>query len=92
VPLTSSERQVYLGKRTRQPTLGASESGQEQAFSNHPLVRLAPLADGPVLDLVTSRAHSIKRSATGLKLLFFSVTIATGHGRTGKSTCNALSP
>jgi ABC-type uncharacterized transport system substrate-binding protein len=28
VPLTSSARQVYLSKRTRQPMLGASESGQ----------------------------------------------------------------
>jgi hypothetical protein len=37
-------------------------------------------------DFATSRAHSIKRSTSGLNVRFFSVTIVTGHGRTGKST------
>src|ERR1700731_4425195 len=40
---------------------------------------------------VTSRAHSMKRSTTGLRVRFFSVTVLTGHGRTGKSTGNTLS-
>jgi hypothetical protein len=39
----------------------------------------------------TSRAHSMKRSTTGLKVRFFRVVITTGHGRTGKSTGNTLS-
>jgi hypothetical protein len=42
-------------------------------------------------DFVTARAHSMKRSTTGLKVRFFRVVITTGHGRTGKSTGNTLS-
>src|SRR6266581_7302840 len=45
---------------------------------------------GPIEnDFVTSRAHSMKRSTTGLRVRFFTVTIATGHGRKGKSVCNS---
>src|SRR6185369_14984109 len=33
--------------------------------------------------LTTSRAHSMKRSTTGLRVRFFRVTILTGHGRAG---------
>ncbi len=33
----------------------------------------------------------MKRSATGLSVRFFSVTMLTGHGRAGKSTGNTLS-
>src|SRR6266849_5877924 len=39
---------------------------------------------------VKSRAHAMKRSATGLSVRFFSVTMLTGHGRAGKSTGNTL--
>ena len=42
---------------------------------------------GQVLNvLATSRVHSRKRSTTGLSVRFFSVTSATGHGRTGNAT------
>jgi hypothetical protein len=61
-------------------------------FSNHFAVRLGLLAGELILDFMTSRTQSIKRSATGLKLRFLSVMIETGHGRTGKSTRNAFSP
>src|SRR5262245_30422946 len=37
-------------------------------------------------DFATSRAHSMKRSTTGLKVRFFNLTTATGQGRIGKST------
>lgn len=37
-------------------------------------------------DFVTLRVQSMKRSTTGLTVLFFNVTSAIGHGRTGKST------
>jgi hypothetical protein len=40
------------------------------------------------MDFATSRAQSMKRSTTGLKVRFFSVTIVTGHGRAGRSTAN----
>ncbi|MDP9204123.1 MAG: hypothetical protein M3P12_01545, partial [Gemmatimonadota bacterium] len=43
------------------------------------------------IDFVTSRADCMKRSTTGLKVRFFSVTISTGHGRTDKSTGNSFS-
>ena len=43
-----------------------------------------------IIDFETSRAHSMKRSTTGLSVRFFSVTIVTGHGRTGKSTGNTF--
>src|SRR5262245_51018263 len=36
----------------------------------------------------TSRAHSMKRSTTGLKVRFFNVMIVTSHGRVGTSTGN----
>ena len=42
------------------------------------------------IDLATSRAHSMKRSTTGLKVRFFNVKIATGHGRMGMSTANSF--
>src|SRR5215510_14069743 len=45
----------------------------------------------PVIDFATSRAHSMKRSTTGLSVRCFSVTIVTAHGRTGKSTGNTFS-
>src|SRR5205823_13800203 len=41
-------------------------------------------------DFTASRICSMKRSTTGFKVRFFSVRIATGHGRTGKSTDNIL--
>ena len=44
-----------------------------------------------VIDFATSWAHSMKRSTTGLNVRFFSVTIVTAHGRTGKSTGNTFS-
>ena len=44
-----------------------------------------------VINFATSRAHSMKRSTTGLNVRFFSVTIVTAHGRTGKSTGNTFS-
>jgi hypothetical protein len=47
-------------------------------------VRLPGLAN----DFTASRTYSMKRSTTGLKVRFFSVRIATGHGRTVKSTGN----
>src|SRR6266446_831861 len=37
------------------------------------------------IDFTTSRAHSMKRSTTGLKFRFFNMTIATGHGGIGIS-------
>src|SRR5713101_1586409 len=37
-------------------------------------------------DFATSRVHSRKRSTTGLRVRFFNVTIATGHGRIGRAT------
>src|SRR5216684_1304157 len=40
----------------------------------------------PVNDLATSRAHSMKRSTTGLNVRPFNVTMATGQALTGKST------
>jgi len=43
-----------------------------------------------LMDFATSRAESIKRPTTGLKVLFFNVTTMTGHGRIGKSTGNSL--
>src|SRR5262245_12097138 len=46
--------------------------------------------DRPPIDFATSRAHSIKRSTTGLSVRCFSVTMAKGHGRMGKSTGNML--
>ena len=44
-----------------------------------------------IIDFVTSRAHSMKRSTTGLNVRFFSVTIVTAHGWTGQSTGNTFS-
>jgi hypothetical protein len=38
------------------------------------------------IDFATSRAHSMKRSTTGLKVRFFSAKIARGYCRMGKST------
>ena len=41
---------------------------------------------GPsVKDFATSRAHSMKRSATGFSVRFFAETITTDHGGVGKS-------
>src|SRR5712664_3499489 len=40
---------------------------------------------------VKSRTCAMNRSTTGLNVRFFSVTIATGHGRTGKSTGSTFS-
>src|SRR6266481_9243936 len=37
------------------------------------------------IDFTTSRAHSMKRSTTGLNVRFFNMTIATGHGGIGIS-------
>jgi len=42
------------------------------------------------IDFATSCAHSMKRSTTGLNVRFFNVTIATGHGRAGRSTGNTF--
>jgi hypothetical protein len=38
-----------------------------------------------------SRAHCMKRSTTGLMVLFFNVRIDSGHGRIGKFTGNTFS-
>lgn len=42
------------------------------------------------IDGATSRAHSINRSTTGLKVRPFSVTIATRNDRAGRSTGKAF--
>jgi hypothetical protein len=39
-------------------------------------------------DFATSRAHSMKRSTTGLSIRFFNVRITTAHGSVGKPTGN----
>jgi hypothetical protein len=39
----------------------------------------------------TSRAHSMKRSTTGLTVRFFRVAMATVHGRTGNLTGSTFS-
>jgi hypothetical protein len=39
---------------------------------------------------VTSRAHSMKRSTTGLNVRFFNVMIPTGVVRSGRSTGSTL--
>src|SRR5215203_5704250 len=44
----------------------------------------------PTNGFVTSLAHSMKRSTTGLRVRFLRRTIATGHGVTGKSTGRIL--
>jgi hypothetical protein len=44
-------------------------------FSIH---RKLAASDEKDIELVTARAHSMKRCAAGLKVRFFSVTIATG--------------
>ena|SRR5215471_11960748 len=45
-----------------------------------------------VIDFVASRAHSMKRSTTGLKVRFRSVVTITGHGRSSRSTGRTLNP
>jgi hypothetical protein len=42
------------------------------------------------IDLVTSRAHSMKRSTSGLKVRFFKVTTVIGHGRDDSRIGNAF--
>ena len=42
------------------------------------------------IDFATSRAHSMKRSTTGLRVRFFNVKIATGQGRIGMSTASSF--
>jgi hypothetical protein len=46
----------------------------------------------PAVDVATSRAHSIKRSTTGLGVRFFNVKTVTGHDHGGSSTGNGFSP
>jgi hypothetical protein len=77
--------------------------GKPENFCSHPELppltwsgHLFPLSSrhryrfASLIVFVTSRAHAIKRSTIGLKVRFFNMTIATGHGRTGRSIGNAF--
>ena len=74
VPLTSSARQVYRSKRTRQPTVGAAEMGQEETSAYR--IFLAGC-------LASSRQLLMKSCAVGLMVRFFKMTMPTGAWPSG---------
>ena len=87
-------------RRHRAPHRLATRAGRPPiaAFSPLRLSRrsgyvpvMALLRGGAASDFATSRAHSMKRSTTGLNMRFFSVTITTGHGGLGRSIGRILS-
>src|SRR5262245_16526897 len=86
------------GSGTRSIAVGTSgridpDAGSPIHTSNRATVSLAiyTIAALPLADFTSARAHSMKRSTTGLMVRFFRVAIATRYGFGGRFTGSSFS-